>query len=326
MRVLAGDIGGTSARFALFEDRDADGLSPVVSRTYQSAAFDGLEPLVREFLAELDGPPDAACLGVACPITDGVCRLPNLGWEVDARTFGDQIGLPGIRLINDFDAIGHGLARLGEEDVAELQEGRPDPDRTIAVVGAGTGLGVGYVTREGTVRRVHSSEGGHVDFAPRGPLEAELLAWLAETHGHVSYERVVSGPGLAAIYRFLRDTGRVPEREAVAREIEAGEAPEVISRHGLAGTDPLSRRALDAFVSVYGAQAGNVALLFQAEGGLYLAGGIAPAILDRLRDGPFMPAFLDKGRMTRLMERIPVRVILNERVGLLGAASAALGD
>lgn len=324
MKILAGDIGGTHARLALFERADDGSLSPLETETFESSAYAGLVPIVREFLESTGTRPDAACLGIACPIQDGVCRLTNLHWEVDTRTFGRDVGVPGARLINDFDAVGYGLLRLGPDDVEVLQRGTPKERAPMAVIGAGTGLGEGYLTWHDGRYRVHASEGGHVDFAPRTPREAELLAHLRRRWDHVSYERVVSGPGLLTTYEFLRDAGYAPEREEVRREIDAGRGPVAISERARDGTDELSRKTLDIFVAAFGAQAGNLALTVQAEGGLWVAGGIAPDILDELAAGPFLESFRAKGRMEPLMERIPVRVVLNEDVGLLGAASAAV--
>lgn len=323
MKVLAGDVGGTHARLAVFEGEDEETLSPVRSETLDSGAHSGLVPIVREFLSDGEGSPDAACVAVAGPVRNGVVQLTNLGWELDVRSFADEIGVPGATIINDFDAIAYGIFRLDDRDVEVLQEGEPRPRAPMAIIGAGTGLGQGYLTWHDGRYRIHSSEGGHADFPARTPLEAELRAHLRRIHGHVSSERVVSGPGLQAVYEFLRDTGQAEEREEVRRQIGAGDGPAVISRWGRAGTDELSRRALNLFVSAFGALAGNLALTVLAEGGVWVAGGVAPEIVDALRDGPFMESFRAKGRMRDLMERIPVKVVLNEEVGLLGAASAA---
>lgn len=322
MRVLAGDVGGTHARLAVFE-MHGDRPVAVRRRTFRSREYPGLAAIVREFLEEVGDRPEAACFGVACPVTDGSCRLPNLDWEMEASSFAREIGIEGTRLVNDFDAVGHGLECLGEEDVEELQRGEPRERAATALIGAGTGLGHGYLTWHGGRYHVHSSEGGHADFAPRSPLERELLGYLGDRFGRVSWERVLSGPGLVNLYDFLRESGRGTERPEVRREMDREDAARVISLHGLRGTDELCARALDLFVSAYGAQAGNLALAVKAEAGVYVAGGIAPAILEKLRAGAFMEAFRSKGRLSYLLERIPVRVIVNPDVGLLGAAAAA---
>lgn len=324
MIVLAGDVGGTNARLALVAvDPDAPRARIVRDRVRPSDEHGGLAPVVRAFLDEVgEDAPEGACLAVAGPVRDGRARLPNLGWELDARELAAAVGMPGLRLINDFDAVAWGLELLGPDDVAVLQPGSPDPDGVRAVIGAGTGLGEGFVVRSRGRWDVHSSEGGHVDFAPRTPLQCRLWAFLRERHDRVSWERVVSGPGLVAVYEFLREEGVAPEDPDVRRAMEEGDPAPVISRHALRDDDPLSARALDLFIDAYGARAGNLALTVQATGGVWIAGGIAPAILDRLRDGGFIRAFRAKGRMSELVESIPVRVITNTDVGLLGAALA----
>lgn len=331
MRVLAGDVGGTHARLGLFEVGPA-GPRARARRVYESRDYPTLAPIVLRFLEEEVGPdaepPDAACFGLACPVVEGTCELSNLDWVIEREALGRDIGMPDVRLINDFDAIGHGLACLGEEDVAELQAGDPVARAPMATIGAGTGLGQGYLTWDERSGRyaVHPSEGGHVDFAPRTELEAALWAWLRERfaeYGHVSYERVVSGPGLVDTYEFLVASGRGEERPATREAMEREDAARVISARGADGTDSTCARALEVFVSAFGAQAGNLALTVLARGGLWVAGGIAPDLLPSLREGPFLEAFRSKGRMTDVLREIPVRVVLREDVGLLGAAVAA---
>lgn len=327
MRVLAGDIGGTHARLGLFEVALDGSGRPVSLReeTCRSGDFGGLAEVARAFLEREEAPVDAASFAVAGPATGDAYRLPNLGWVIREAELAEALGIPRLRVLNDFDAIGHGLPCLEDEETATLQEGRPRPRAPIALVGPGTGLGVAYLTWCEGGYRVGSSEGGHAGFAPADPLECELLGWLEGRHGRVSWERVLSGPGLVDLYRFLRERGEAPEREEVRRAMEAGDAAEVISERALKGTDPLCGLALDRFVSALGRLAGDLALLFQAEGGLYLAGGIPPAILPRLREGAFLEALRAKGRLRGLVERVPVRVILNTDVGLLGAARASAG-
>lgn len=329
MRVLAGDIGGTHARLAIFRvDLRGGERENVREHVYDSPDYEGLEPIVREFLDSLDeDPPESACLGIACPVHDGVCHLPNLDWEIDTRRFGESLPLERVRLINDFDAVGHSLSLLGPEDLEVLQEGEEDPEGAVAVLGAGTGLGVAYLVPshdpDARGRRVLASEGGHADYAPRTELEDALLRHLRERYGHVSYERVVSGPGLVEVYRFLAEREPAAESAEARREISGGDPAAAISRLGLEGSDPLCSRALEIFVRGFGAHAGNLALLFRASGGVYLAGGIAPKILEALRNGPFLPAFREKGRLSELVKSVPVRVITNTDAGLIGAASAA---
>lgn len=322
--VLVGDVGGTSARLALARaGADGDGCSLREARSYPSRDFAGLAEVVEEYLDAVGRSPGRARYAVACPVRSGTCRFTNLDWEVDARDLSRRTGIERTRLLNDFDAVCHSLPLLGPGDVVELQRGSSEAEGTVAVIGAGTGLGQGFVTSTGEVDRVHSSEGGHRDFAPRGELQGALLRHLRERHGRVSCERVLSGSGLVEIYRFLVSTGREPSYPETREAMEQGDPPAVVSRRALSGGDPACDRALDVFVSAYGAESGNLALTVQSTGGLYVAGGIAPRILPRLRSGPFMEAFRAKSPMTSLMERVPVRVITNDRAGLLGAAAAA---
>lgn len=325
MRVLAGDIGGTHARLSIVEIGD-EGWEIQEEREYDSNAFEGLAPVVRRYRTEVQQEVDTASFGLACPIEDGICRLTNLDWEIDASSFGDEIGIPDARIVNDFNCVGYALRFLGPDDLVELQPGTPREHGPIAVIGAGTGLGQGFLVWHDGRYRVQASEGGHVDLAPRSPLGWELVEHLREKYGHVSYERVVSGPGMVDVYEFLAESGYAEERDVTREEMNERDAAEVISDHGLAGDDPLCVRALDIFVELFGAQAGNLALTVRADGGVYLAGGIAPQITDRLRNGPFLDAFRSKGRMSDLVADVPVWVIVNPRVGLIGAAAAALPE
>jgi glucokinase len=323
-RVLAGDIGGTHARLALFQV--GEGRPRLLSKTmFKSQEYDGLEPIVTEFLRGLDQDVELACFGLACPVEEGVCHFTNLGWEVRTEGFGDAVGIARVRLVNDFEAVGYGVSVLDQEQVVTLQEGTPGEGGPVALIGAGTGLGQGFMLWEEGRYTVHASEGGHADFAPSDPILWKLHQVLQERHGHVSWERVVSGQGLVDAYAFLRDAGRAPERDEVLRDLQEEEADpaEVISRHARTGEDTLCSQAMAIFLRAFGAQAGNFALTIRATGGVYLAGGIAPKILPMLREGPFLEAFGRKGRLSGLMEKVPVRVIVDDTVGLQGAAVAA---
>lgn len=326
MRVLAGDIGGTHARLAIV-DIDDTHVRIVGERQYPSHDFPSLAPIVQHFLSGAHEPVARAAFGVAGPVSDGRSATPNLPWTLDERHLAHEIGIAGARLLNDLDAIGRGIARLDSRDLITLQAGAPQEHGVRALIGAGTGLGEAYATWDGTRYRTHPSEGGHGGFAPRTALERELGAWLATDLGedHVSCERVLSGPGLVHIYRFLvrRDPGR--EQPAV-RDAVAADGGAAVSRHALDGSDALSVAALDLFAAAYGAQAGNLALTVLAQGGVYVVGGIAPAIVKKLVDGTFLAAFRDKGRLADLMKRIPVHVVMNGDVGLYGAALAAWED
>jgi glucokinase len=322
-RVLVGDIGGTNARFAIVDVRGPTDLRIVHEARYPSSEARGLAPLVLRYIAEAGTRPEHACFGIACPIVDDDCAPRNLPWKLSTRELAHDIGIPRTRIINDFRAIGYGLHSLSEDELSVLQEGVEVDHGPVALIGAGTGLGNGYLLWDGSRYEVYPSEGGHVDFAPTDAAQRDLLAHLSRELSRVSFERIVSGPGIARIYRFLQSTGYAEEQPAVRAEMAGADAAPVIVRHGLAGTDPLSVRTLEIFTRVYGAAAGNLALTILATGGVYVAGGIAPRIVDRLASGPFMQAFRDKGRLSSIVARIPVRVILTDDVALYGAATVA---
>lgn len=299
--ILAGDIGGTKTHLALFTD---EGAGPVELATYASSERD-LVDMVQHFLAQNPAEVLHACLGVAGPVRNGRGRVTNLAWSVDADRIAGLLGLPAVDVINDLEANAHGIAVLEPDDFAVLNEGDPDAHGNAAVISAGTGLGEAGLYWDGEQHRPFASEGGHADFAPRNEVERDIYRFLAAEVGHVSYERVCSGMGLANIYRFLGGPAT-----------NAGD----ICAAALAGTDERAASALDLMVSIYGAEAGNLALTVMATGGVYLGGGIAPKILPKLADGTFMRAFKAKGRFSELLERVPVRVILNDKAALLGAA------
>lgn len=325
MLVLAGDIGGTSTRLAYF-DSNGETLTPLVEKRFPSREAGSLEEIVSCFSAGHGLVAERACFGIAGPVLQGRVRTPNLPWSVDGGELGRILKLAAVQLINDLEANAYGIDLLGSDDLLFLNRGVSDPTGTIAVVSAGTGLGEALAYWDGTAHRPLRSEGGHADFAPRNELEAELLLFLRAEHGRVSTERVVSGPGLRNIYRFLRDGCHLPETAAVALAMRAGDPSAAITRAALAGECQLCDQTLDLFVSLYGAEAGNVALRTLATGGVYLGGGIAPKIIDRLKGPGFMLAFTSKGRLSPLLENIPVRVILNDRTALLGAARYAAGE
>jgi glucokinase len=323
VQVLAGDIGGTNARLAIISG-DKDGMRVLHERRYATADYRGLAPIVRLFMAELGRPPNRACFGIPCPVVDGRCTGANISWTIDTRSLSTDIGIPDTTLINDLHAVAEGLPHLGPEDLITLQAGQPAKHGVQAIIAAGTGLGQAFLAWTGTRYRVHDSEGGHASFSARNPAEWRLLQQLAAQFGHVSRERVISGPGLINIYRLLAANNPAYEQADVYAEMEREDPAAVIARRALGGTDALSVCALNMFVSAYGAQAGNLALTVMAQGGLFVAGGIAPRILTKLRDGAFMNAFLGKGRLSPVLARIPVHVIVNPRVGLIGAAAVAL--
>lgn len=334
MRVLAGDVGGTNARLALV---DVEGGRAVVRARAQVAVAEqtGLEGPVSAFLAAHadGGPPPRACIGIAGTIVGRQARVAgvNMPWTVDAEALERASGLPQVELINDFHAAARGVELLGEADLHTIPP--TDPARPVepahgqpqAILGAGTGLGQAFILPlpDGT-RRIVPTEGGHRDFAPRDPLEDRLLAWLRTKHGRVSTERVLSGPGLVATYQFLCEAEGMPRCPEVDAATGAAQGPEITER-GLASTHATCVKALETFVDVYGAEAGNVALTVLATGGVYLAGGIAPRVLTRSdMTTRFRRAFDDKGRFRDFLDSIPVHVIINPDLALLGAACEAV--
>jgi glucokinase len=318
--VLAGDIGGTSTRIGLFEVVGGR-LDPVVKEHYVSREHSGLDAMVRAFRATHAQPIAGACFGVPGPVVHGRVEAPNLAWGVDAAVVARAIDLPEVGLINDLEANAHGIFTLPPADLVVLNEGAPGAVGNIAVVSAGTGLGEAGMYWDGAEHHPFATEGGHADFGAHSDLEVDLLRHLRARFGsHVSAERVVSGPGIANIYEFLRDTGRGAEPEWLARAIREGDPPAVITRAALEGKSDLCAKALDLFVAAYGDEAGNLALKLMARGGVYLGGGIAPRIVDRLRGPAFMQAFTAKGRLEPLLRSMPVKVIVNDQTALFGAA------
>jgi glucokinase len=317
--ILAGDIGGTSTRLGWYEIKRGK-PSLLAQETYPSRGTKGLEEIVTRFREAHRQPVEFACFGIAGPVRNDRVETPNLPWVVDSRQLSETLSLPVVWLINDLEANAYGAAALKKSDFHVLNAGQPDREGNAAIISAGTGLGEAGFYFDGKRYRPFASEGGHVDFAPRNDLEIELLRYLIGKFGRVSYERVLSGPGLKNLYDFLRDTGRGMETPELAAEFAAKDPSAVIGAHGVARTQPLCEQALDLFVQIYGAEAGNLALKLKATRGVLIGGGIAPKILPRLKQPAFMDAFMAKGRMKALLEPIPVRVILNDKTALLGAA------
>ena len=320
--ILAGDIGGTNARLAFFTI-EGGRLKPQAEHVYPSHRYPGLEPIVREFVSGHGLKPRHACFAVAGPVAHGRAEMPNLGWVVEAGALARALGVESAGLINDLEANAYGIAALEPGDFAILNAGASDASGNAAVIAAGTGLGEAGLYWDGKTHRPFACEGGHADFAPLDDLQIELGRRLRAEFGRVSWERVLSGPGLFNIYRFLRDTGRGQEPDWLAAELAAGDPSVHVSKAGLAGRSALCVEALDIFVSIYGAEAGNLALKIMATGGVYLGGGIAPKILTKLAQPAFMKAFSAKGRMRHLLASIPVKVILNDSAALIGAARCA---
>jgi glucokinase len=320
--ILAGDVGGTNVRLALFEP--VGGL--LVRREevkLGSRDFGTLDDAVARFLGGRRRV-TAAAFGVAGPVREGRCEAINLPWVVDAAKLARGLGLPDVILLNDLVANGVGLGELSETDFAVVNCGDEDPAGVGALISPGTGLGEAILIRDGRGWRALPSEGGHASFAPRNPREIGLLQYLQKDLAHVSAERVISGRGLATVYRFERERSGLPEPAWLSAEIaRRGDAAPAVSEAALSGKDPVAARSLEHWVSLYGAEAGNLALKVMATGGVFLGGGIAPKVLPKLLDGTFLGAFCDKGRLAALLARIPVRVVLNDECALLGAARAA---
>jgi glucokinase len=328
VRVLAGDVGGTKTLLQLAEF-DGNACRAIFERRFDSGAYGDFGAVIREFLQAVPAAPAAplaihsACFGVAGPIRGQTAKITNLPWQIDAGAIGTEFAISRVRLINDFAAVGHGIETLSGADLVTLQAGQPQPGGVRAVIGAGTGLGMGLLVWRDDCYEALPSEGGHVDFAPADEEQIALLRYLKPLYGRVSCERVVSGPGLVKIYEFLRDTGGADESPELRHAMLTGDAAAAVSEAALAERDALAVQALDLFVSIYGAVAGNLALTLLAGGGVYIAGGIAPKILDRLKAGGFMHAFNAKGRFAELASNFPVHVVTNPKVGLQGAALVA---
>jgi glucokinase len=320
--ILAGDIGGTNARLAYFQPQNGH-LKLVSERVFPSREHREFGEIVVQFVDDSGTRPEAACFGIAGPVRNGRVETSNLPWVIEQSRLAQQIHLPSTLLINDLEANAWGIGALAPADLVALNRVAGTPVGNQAVIAPGTGLGEAGLFWDGTRHHVFACEGGHTDFAPQGDLQIELLRFLQTRIGHVSYERILSGPGLVNVYEFLRQVEGRKESEELSLAMKSGDAAAAISLAALHRTDILAEKALDLWISVYGAEASNLALKIMATGGLFLAGGISPKILPKLTGSLFMEAFLDKGRMRPLVESMPVQVVTNDKAGLLGAARCA---
>ncbi|MBC7882310.1 MAG: glucokinase [Anaerolineae bacterium] len=321
--ILAGDIGGTKTHLALFEQQGKN-LQVSVEETFVSRDFTSLEAVVLLFIKSHPQKIDRACFGVAGPVRAGCVQTTNLPWVVDIGDLSKQFNIQNATLINDLEANAHGLSHLEPKDFWVLNPGDSEATGNAALISAGTGLGEAGLFWDGKQYFPFASEGGHADFAPMDALQSELLSHLQARFNHVSWEHVLSGPGLQNIYLFLRDSGHGEEPQWLTEKMQTSDPSATITQAALEQTSPLCEQTLQLFVTFYGAEAGNLALKLLATGGLFIGGGIAPKILPALKTDGFMNAFIAKGRLQPVLEKIPVRVVLNDRTALIGAAHYAL--
>jgi len=319
--ILAGDVGGTKVYLGLFDFVEGK-LTHGREQRYPAREYSGLEEIVREFLGA--DRVSAACFGVPGPVREGRLRLTNLPWTLDSRELATHLGIDYVFLINDLEANGYGIAELDSKQIFTLSEGDASQIGNRALLSAGTGLGQCFLVWDGRHYKPYPSEGGHCDFAPRNEDEIDLLRFLRQKYnGRISFERVVSGQGIMNIYEFLRDVRGIEEPAWLAERMIKEDPNAVITELAMAAKSEICEKTTDMFVSAYGAEAGNLALKILSVGGLYVGGGIAPRILEKLKDGTFLKAFTDKGRLSQLLVNIPVRVILESRTALIGAAAYA---
>lgn len=336
IQLLAGDIGGTKTILRLVQAGGEHPQETLHEQRFVSSDYADLVPMVKAFLsaAAFETYPQAACFAIAGPVVNNHSQLTNLAWSLDGDRIAHELGLKRVELINDFSAVGYGVLGLTPDDLCTLRTGTPDPQAPIAIIGAGTGLGQGFLINCGGQYQVFPSEGGHVDFAPRSELEFQLLHYLLEKHAisRISVERVVSGQGIVSIYQFLRDRNVATESKdlsQIVRDWEQGaghrsDLPDPAAAIAkTATTDPLAGRTMEIFIDAYGAAAGNLALKLLPYGGLYVAGGVTAKNIDLIREGSFLSTFSHKGRMSKLLDNIPVHLVTNESVGLIGAALRA---
>jgi glucokinase len=323
--LLAGDIGGTKTELAVFSP-DNGPHEPLAESRFASAAYPGLVAMVGEFLDRVEYEVDRATFGVAGPVIQNRVEVTNLPWIVDAEVLREELGLSSVTLLNDLAAIANGVPRLKPDEVHTLKQGRRDPAGAIAVIAPGTGLGEAFLTWDGDRYRPHASEGSHVDFAPSNPRQMQLLRYLWPRFEHVSYELVCSGMGIPNLYAYFRNGGYAEEPDWLAEQLAQAEDPTpIIVNAALEERSELCVLTLNTFVSILGAEAGNLALKVMATGGVYLGGGIPPRILPALEQGAFLEAFHRKGRLEDVLIDVPVHVILDSDIALFGTACYGLG-
>jgi len=322
--ILAGDVGATHTRLAAFET-EGNKLQSVVERVYETQHYKSLPEIISEFTRAEGVPVHQACIGVAGPVRGGKSKPSNIPWVIDSRELAQQLKLSSVGLINDLEAYAYGIEALESADFITLSEGSASPEGNMAVISATTGLGEAGLYWDGFRHHPFACEGGHADFAPRNELELGMLRYLLAKYPHVSWERILSGPGIKNIYDFLRATHRAEEplwlKEQLSR---APDPPALISQLALEKKAPICEQTLDIFVGAYGAETGNCALKFMSTGGVFIGGSIAAKIVPKMKEPVFMQSFLAKGRMRPLLEEMPVKIVVNDSSGLIGAARCAL--
>src|SRR5579864_6916949 len=322
--ILAGEIGATRTRLAAFET-EANRLQRVVEKTYMSQQRDGLSGILAEFIKTEGIPVHSACFGVAGPVRAGRSKISNLPWVIDARQVAEQLKLNSVGLLNDLEAYAYGIDALESKDFITLSEGAEEAEGNRAVISAKTGLGMAGLYWDGFRHHPFACEGGHADFAPRNDLQMELLAYLQKKYGRISCERILSGPGIKNIYDFLRDTHKAEEADWLRAQMSAApDPPALISKTALEGKAAICDQTLSIFVSVFGAETGNCALNFMTTGGIFIGGSIAAKIVPKMKDPVFLESFLDKGRMAAILKDMPVKIVVNDDCGIIGAARYTL--
>lgn len=318
--ILGGDVGATKTHLALFEKGDKRKWAS--NEKYKSIEHGSLSVIVRNFLSKHSAKIESACFGVPGVVIDGKCHPTNLPWVVEAEILSKEIGIPHVFLINDLEANAHGITCLSPNELFVLNKGKKQ-NGNQAIISAGTGLGEAGIFWDGKSHHPFATEGGHESFAPVNEIEIALLQYLKREFAHVSFERILSGSGLLRVYQFLVETGVETEKEDLKKAIKEGDSPRMITDFAIRGVSKVCKKALQLFVSIYGSEAGNLAMKMFSIGGMYIGGGIAPKILDEMKAGEFMRRFTAKGRMQHFLSEIPVSIILNENTALLGTAEYA---
>jgi glucokinase len=322
--ILVGDIGGTRTRLAAYQT-EGSRLELAAQKNYESQEHQGLQEIVAQFVRSEQIPVHSACFGVAGPVRHGRSKISNLPWTIDSKELATQLKLSSVGLLNDLEAYAYGVDALESKDFVTLSEGADDAEGNRAVVSARTGLGMAGLYWDGYRHHPFACEGGHADFAPKDPLQIELLTYLRQKYGHISCERVLSGPGIRNIYDFLRDSGKAEEPAWLKDQLQgAHDGPAFISQIAHEGKAAICDQTLTLFFSIFGAETGNCALRYMTTGGIFIAGIIAARNVEKIKDPAFMRAFLDKGRMESLLKDMPLKIIVNDDCGLIGAARYTL--